>query len=274
MTGLRRVADGVLVLRHPVLDVNATVVLGEQAALVVDTLSTAAQARELHTAVREVTPLPLIVVNTHFHFDHCHGNSVLADGARPIWGHVNTATQLRERGAHWLRRWYQQWLADEPELARELAAATVVPPDHPVTRATALDLGGREVLLRHYGRGHTDGDLVVLVPDAAVVLAGDLVEQGGPPDFADGYPLEWPDTVAALLRDTPAGAVLVPGHGDLVDVGFVTAQHAELAALDWLIRQGDADGAPAPAVAAQAPFGPAAALVAVQRGYAQLAGRD
>jgi hypothetical protein len=50
-------------------------------------------------------------------------------------------------------------------------------------------------------------------------------------------------------------SVVVPGHGAPVDRAFVLAQHAELTRLDWLIRDGDADGAPAEAVAARAPFG-------------------
>jgi hypothetical protein len=53
----------------------------------------------------------------------------------------------------------------------------------------------------------------------------------------------------------------------------VHRQHDKLTALAWLIRDGHADGAPAEAVAAKAPFGAAAALPAVRRGYAELAGR-
>jgi glyoxylase-like metal-dependent hydrolase (beta-lactamase superfamily II) len=114
----------------------------------------------------------------------------------------------------------------------------------------------------------------MLVPDADAVLAGDLVEESGPPQFGDAYPLEWPATVAALAHLLGPASVVVPGHGAPVDRAFVLAQHAELNRLDWLIRDGDADGAPAEAVAARAPFGPATSLVAVKRGYAELAGRE
>ena len=136
-----------------------------------------------------------------------------------------------------------------------------------------MDLGGRTLELRHLGRGHTDGDLVVIVPDADVTVAGDLVEQGGPPAFGDSYPVEWPETVAALRGPMTAATLVVPGHGTPVDVDFVRAQHDELTALAWLIREGHADGAPPDAVAARAPFGAAAALTAVTRGYAELAGK-
>ena len=46
----------------------------------------------------------------------------------------------------------------------------------------AVDLGGGvRVEAVHLGRGHTDGDLVVVVPGSDVVFAGDLVESAGPP---------------------------------------------------------------------------------------------
>ena len=111
---------------------------------------------------------------------------------------------------------------------------------------------------------------MVHVPDAGVLIAGDLVEESGPPQFDDGYPLEWPATLAALLD---LGAeVVVPGHGAVCDPVFVRAQHDELAALAWLIREGDAAGAPVQAVAAKAPYPMETATVAVTRGYAELSG--
>ena len=223
MTGFTDIADGVHLLRYPVLDVNVTLVVGGGYALVVDTLSTAAQAAELAEAVRKITPLPLTIVNTHHHFDHCFGNAVLAGTGTDVWAHVAAADHLRERGAHWQREWYRQWLPTEPELAQGLAEVTIRPPNRTVRTEATLDLGGRTVRLEHLGRGHTDGDLLVWVPDVDVVLAGDLVEESGPPDFGDGYPLEWPETLAALTHQLSPASVVVPGHGAPVDRAFVRA---------------------------------------------------
>jgi glyoxylase-like metal-dependent hydrolase (beta-lactamase superfamily II) len=274
MAGFTEIAAGMYVLRHPVLDVNVTLIVGEDRALLVDTLSGPAQGRELVTAVRRITPVPLAAVNTHHHFDHCFGNaSVIEAGGGPVWGHRETARQLREHGARWQRAWYEQWRPTRPELAEELGAAQIVPPDRVVHEAATLDVGGRRVELRHLGRGHTEGDLVVLVPDVAAVVAGDLVEQSGPPDFENSYPLEWPETVKALLNLVPAEVLVVPGHGAPVDRAFVQSQHGQLSELDWLIREGHSDRATAGAVAQRSPFGPEPSLVAVQRGYAELTGR-
>jgi glyoxylase-like metal-dependent hydrolase (beta-lactamase superfamily II) len=267
------VGPAVFVLRYPVLDVSVTLILGETSAAVVDTLSSDRQARELRDAVRTVTPLPLVLVNTHYHFDHSYGNRILAEGDRPIWGHEAAARALREEGEQDQRHWYERYKPTHPELAEELAAVTVTPPNHTVHRQATVDLGGRVVELLHFGRGHTDGDMVVSVADASVLVAGDLVESSGPPSFGDAYPLEWPEALDGLLRLATPATVVVPGHGPAVGLDFVRAQHDDLTALAWLIRDGHADGAPAEAIAAKAPFDPPTALTAVRRGLAELDGR-
>jgi glyoxylase-like metal-dependent hydrolase (beta-lactamase superfamily II) len=273
VTALREVAAGVHVLRYPVLDINVTLVVGDGEALLVDTLSTDAQARELAAAVRAVTSYPLTIVNTHHHFDHCFGNAVVAEGGRPIWAHEEAAALLAERAERLRREWYEQWAPTDPELAAGLAEVRVVAPDRTVHREAELTVGGRAVLLRHLGRGHTAGDLVVRVPDADVLVAGDLVEESGPPSFEDSYPLEWPDTVHELLHLAGPGTTVVPGHGATVDRAFVAGQHEALTALAWLIREGYDGDAPVEAVAAKSDWPPATALTAVRRGYAELSGR-
>ncbi|GLY02999.1 MBL fold metallo-hydrolase [Actinoplanes sp. NBRC 101535] len=268
-TDFREIADRVYVLRHPVLDVNVTLVTAPGAALVVDTLSTVAQAQELATAIRRITRDPVTIVNTHHHFDHCFGNATLAGPGTPVWAHEDAARQIAESRPELLAG---EWQASHPELAAGLAGVTVRVPDRLVRRGTTIDLAGlRSVTVRHLGRGHTSGDLVVVIGDAGVVLAGDLVEQGAPPAYGDdAYPLEWPGTVAALLDLIPPDGTVVPGHGAPVDRAFVVAQQEQLRDLEQLIRTGHADGATVEDTAGRSPFGVEASLVAVRRGYAAL----
>ncbi|TDB70766.1 MBL fold metallo-hydrolase [Micromonospora sp. KC723] len=267
------VADRVHVLREPVLDVNVTLVVGDGEALLVDTLSTARQAAELAAAARAVTGHPWTVVNTHHHFDHCFGNAILAgDPPRPVYAHELAAAALREAPERLRREAYAELRGERPGFAEEVAGTELLAPTHPVRAEAVLDVGGRRVVLRHPGRGHTDADLVVHVPDADVLVAGDLVEQGGPPAFEDSYPLQWPEAVAELLRLTTPATVVVPGHGEVVDVAFVRAQHQQLVDLAWLIRAAHTGGAPPERVAAEAPFGARPGLLAARRGFAELDG--
>lgn len=220
MTGeWREVGRQIFVRRHQPFDVNVGLVVGSQRCLVIDTLSTPAQAAELIRAVRAITSLPWTVVNTHAHFDHCFGNATF----RPadIWAHERCIDYLRGEGGA-IQRESARQLA--PELAAELATVHIDPADRAVVREHSLDLGDRQVGLKHPGRGHTDHDLVVIADD--VLFAGDLVEQGAPPSFEDSFPLEWPGTAAALLP-LAAGPV-VPGHGDVVDRAYIESQAEEL----------------------------------------------
>jgi glyoxylase-like metal-dependent hydrolase (beta-lactamase superfamily II) len=272
VTGFVEVADGVHVLRYPVYDVNVTLIVGSGAALLVDTLSTARQAADLADAARRVTPYPWTLVNTHHHFDHCYGNATLITPGAAIWGHQAAAARLRASNYTTQTELYEELVPTDPQLAADIASVRLLPPDHTVHREATLDVGGREVRLLHLGRGHTDGDLVVSVPDTDLLIAGDLVEESGPPSFNDAYPLEWPETLAALLRLAGPDTIILPGHGAPVDRGFVTVQHRELTDLEWLIRAGHADDAAPESVAARAPFGATASLPAIHRGYAELRG--
>lgn len=277
-------ADRVYVAVEPEVRVNVTLVVGDGGALLVDTLSHDQQARELLAAVRTVTSAPLIVVNTHHHFDHAFGNAVVADGTgggeppqdAPIWGHEEAAAQLRDNGTVLQRRWYEEILPQDLAFADALGQVVIRPPDHVVHRESTLDLGGRPVTLRHLGRGHTGGDLVVEIPDADAVVAGDLVEEGAPPGFQDAYPMSWPDTLAALLAGVRPRTRIVPGHGAVVGPDFVRAQHDELTTLSWLIREAHRDGADPLKVAKRASLtrfgerGLVEARHAVVRGFEEL----
>lgn len=261
------VGDRVFVRRHPSLDLNIGLVIGDVGCLVVDTRASEVEGRELAESVRRVTAEPWSVVNTHAHFDHCFGNRAFLPA--PVWGHGRCAAALREGGERTRGRIAGLYRADgQEDVAREIEATVIHPPDRWVDDVATLALGGRQVELRHLGRGHTDNDLVVLVPDCGVVLAGDLVEEGAPPQFGDAYPLDWPATLDALLS-LVRGAV-VPGHGAVVDATYVSGQREELVQLTAVARRGHAEGRPVREVAADLPGLGEFALQAVERTYWQL----
>ncbi len=260
----REIADGVFVRRYADFNVNVGLVVGAESALVVDTRGSERQGREMLGEIRGITHLPLVAANTHHHYDHAFGNFAFLPAE--IWGYEQCAARLRADGL----ATKLELVAAMPELAQEYTDTRITPPNKTFRDSVSLDLGGRRVHLTHFGRGHTDNDAVVVVPDVGVILAGDLVEQGGPPSFEDSYPLDWPGTLGRML-DLAEGPI-VPGHGEIVDRSFVEAQLADLSALAQLARRVHFDGGSANDALPLSPFPAPAARVALQRAFAQLAG--
>jgi glyoxylase-like metal-dependent hydrolase (beta-lactamase superfamily II) len=259
----RQVGEGVFVRRHESYDLNVGLVVGDGACLVIDTRASHAEARDLVGAIRRITAHPWVVVNTHAHFDHYFGNAVFLPAS--IWGHERCAEVIALHGEEHRR----QLIAEGGPVA-ELREVDIRAPDRVFATSATLDVGGRPVALAHLGRGHTDNDIVVSVPDAGVVFAGDLVEQGAPPAFEDSFPLDWPSTTGRLLAQVTG--VVVPGHGDVVSGAFVEGQRQELATLAELVRCAFAEGRRPGDVGAGSPFPAEVTRVAVDRAYRQLRG--
>lgn len=264
------VADGVWVARYPWFDVNVTLVRGSRGLLVVDTHASAVAAAEVVEDVRALGAGDVVeVVNTHEHFDHCFGNGTFlaAYGTIPVHAHETAAEAMVAFVGQ------ESSYDGTEERADEVRSTTLVPASETFSSARVVDLGDRYVELVHPGRGHTAGDLVVRVPDADLVVAGDLVEESGPPGFgSDCWPLEWPlslDVVLGLL--TPA-TVVVPGHGALVDRDFVEGQRNDIGILAETVRDLAGRGVPVgEAVAAgEWPFPADRVGDAVRRAYEQL----
>ncbi|MEW5990612.1 MAG: MBL fold metallo-hydrolase [Chloroflexota bacterium] len=259
------VGDRVFTRRYRFYDQQIGVVLGAGEALVVDTRTTPGQARELIADIGRLTPLPVRhVIDSHWHYDHVFGNHDFRPAT--IWGHERCRSRLLENGEA-QRAWVS---AEEPALAIEIEAVVIDPPDRTFAKAATVEVGGRAVELTLLGRGHTDADIVIVVPDARVLFAGDLLENDAVPYFGDGYPLEWPATVERLLA-LVSGPV-VPGHGSIGDRSFVERQLADLAAVVAVARRLQAGELDRPAALAAMPFDPASSIEPLDRALAQLRG--
>jgi glyoxylase-like metal-dependent hydrolase (beta-lactamase superfamily II) len=214
------IGDGVYRRRYEALDQNIGIVLSSTGVLVIDTRSVPSHGDEIAADLAGLTSLPVRwVINTHWHWDHVLGNSVFSEAE--IWGHRRCHEVMRS-DAEGIKAAAKSWLSDGYDA--ELEQTVVVPPSTIFETNVAMDLGDRVVRLLYRGKGHTDADITVRVGD--VVFAGDLLEEGSPPVFADGYPLQWPDTITAHLANPPR--LTVPGHGDVMDGEAVKGQIEEL----------------------------------------------
>lgn len=199
------------------LRLNIGLVIGNERALVVDTGEGPRQARLILDAVREKTELPLVVVNTHAHYDHYFGNAVFAAaGVTEFWAHENAAFTIATHGEEARAEVARAEAgAREPEMAEgqgdhtEIVVPQAIVRDQPVL----VDLGGQSVTLFYLGRGHTDGD--ILVGTSTTLFTGDLVEEGAYPEFGDAYPEDWADVLRHISALRHRYENLVPGHGAL-----------------------------------------------------------
>ena len=222
---------------------NSLVIVNDDHAMLVDTSVTPAAARKLVAEIaEEITDLPIrYVFNTHFHFDHAHGNQIFDDVE--IIGHDYVRTQFladspgQRTNSSFTERARQQ----VEQLKGQIASATdagersrfelslritqahvnalgetrVKPPNVTYNDTMTIVKGGREIQLHHPGRGHTAGDTLVFLPEERIVFTGDFFVgspgANGLPYMGDGFVHEWPaslDRLKALEFDT-----IVPGHG-------------------------------------------------------------
>ncbi len=272
MSEFTEVGDRVWVARYEWYDVNVSVIEGQAGLVVVDTHASTKAAQEVIADLRRLSPRPVVgLVNTHEHVDHVFGNAAFRDefGPVPITAHEAAAANTVPHGEE-VRT---AMSARGDHRAEEMAATQIVAADHTFSSVTSVDLGDRTVELVHPGRGHSEGDLVVRIDDADVVLAGDLVEESGAPSYGrDCFPLDWPHALDLTLELIGPSTVVVPGHGAPVDRDFVFEQRSSIGVVAQTIRDLAGRGVPlARALETEAwPYPRETLGEAVRRGYGQL----
>ena len=272
MADVTEIAPRVWVAHYPWMQVNITVVGSDRGLLVVDTYGSERAAAEVLTDVRRLGAGPVVaVVNTHEHWDHTFGNAALLDAyaGTPIHATTWAAEHTIEAGER-IKRVYG---GSDDEHADEVLRTRIRSADHTFVTEQRIDLGDREVRLCHPGRGHTGGDLIVHIPDADVLAAGDLVEEADHPWFGiDCYPLDWPASLDRVRRLLTSATVVVPGHGAPVDRDFVQEQRSDVGVVAETIRDLATRGVPLAEALAAAdwPFPREGLAEAVRLGYEHL----
>jgi cyclase len=181
---------------------NVGVLVTDEGPAIVDTMTLVRQGRRILDAVHDLTTRPVAaILNTHYHLDHTHGNPAFRPGTRVV-ATTRTRRHLEERDAGFWR--------DAP--ARELL------PNVLIDGVRDIRLGGKTIRVQYLGRGHTDGDMVVLFVEDRVLCTGDLFFNGHWPNIdleAGGSVRDWSGTIAKAL-ELPFDTV-IPGHGPVSD---------------------------------------------------------
>jgi glyoxylase-like metal-dependent hydrolase (beta-lactamase superfamily II) len=211
---------------------NVGIVEGSRKTLVVDTgMGVRSGTAVLGHARRFANGKPLILTCTHFHPEHAYGAQVFASVATIVYNRTQL-DELHEKAYPYA----DLFRTFGDTVAAELEGFEMVEPDVVYDGEADIDLGGRIVQLRTYGGTHTKGDSWVFLPEERILFTGDLVENKGfaifpyfPPDDVDVNGDRWIEALEIMERLEPA--IVVPGHGDVGDVGVVTAAREYLVAL-------------------------------------------
>jgi cyclase len=193
--------------------------------LVVDTLYDLPLTRRMIDLYATVQPEPARrVVNTHHNGDHCWGNQLFTEAT--IIAHRGCAARFHDVLPERIEA--LRTMADPPEqvagFQREIACfdfsgIELRPPDDVIDGDLTLDLDGLRVDVLHVGPAHTEGDLVVHIPDEGVLFAGDVFFHRCTPIGWEGSTDRW---IAALERiELLDPAWVVPGHGPVCGVDGV-----------------------------------------------------
>lgn len=213
------VEDGLYMIRSAASG-NMTVFTSDDGVLLVDTKLPNEYDRSMEL-LRTVTDQPVrYVINTHMHPDHTGGNTPLEAAGSDIVATDNARQRLAEAQATGL-----------PNITFD---------DH-----MRLYFGDRVMDLYWLGRGHTDGDLVIHLPEERMILTGDLFASFGPSvrliDYnAGGSLLEWPATLERVMEldfDT-----VIAGHAGVSDRAQMQAYLDETRRMGELVREMHAAG--------------------------------
>ena len=256
---LTEVANGVYLAQTtaPLFNSNSLVIVNEEDVVVVDSHITPDKARDLIEAIKTITSNPITtLINSHFHYDHAHGNQVFGDNVQII-GHEYT--RMKMAGTPLLETQYVlatkrnketitnvtamlESATDEERrqglknyldlaLAQEKSWAEIQPvaPDTTLDQRMTIFRGNREIQLHFLGRAHTGGDVTVYLPAEKLAFTGDMMLEG-PSFLGDGYVDEWVQTLENLKG--LAFETIVPGHGNAFTdrdlIGHVQAYYADL----------------------------------------------
>ena len=140
---------------------NCAFIIGDSGVYVIDAKMTEQSARDMIEAIRKTADKPIkYLILTHSDGDHVNGLPGFPAGI-DIISHENTAKDI--------------------EKANESGGVKIPVPNKTFSEKMNLSDGDIKIDLLYFGPAHTDGNIVVYIPDERIALIGDLFFQGMDP---------------------------------------------------------------------------------------------
>ena len=265
-----KVADGLYVLFG--IGGNIGVSIGEDGVLIVDD-QFPEMIPKVNAAIEALGGGAVdYAVNTHWHFDHAEGNLALGPAGTKIVAHQNAREDMAKGGViNMVVSKYGQQPYPEDAL-----------PVITFEDRMRLHYNGDQIDLVHAGPAHTTGDTAVIFRKHKAVHFGDVFNNLGYPfiDVDSGGDINGMIAFCqAILDELPKDAIVIPGHGEIVDYAALEAYIAMLTTVRDRVAAGIAEGktlqeveASNPTAGFQEAYGPVvASLGFINRVYASLA---
>lgn len=187
---------------------NSTLIIGDKGAILVDSGSTDEVGKHLARAIATLTPKPVThIINTHVHGDHTMGNIAFPNAE--VMTSEKCRARLPQESAEWLELLHQQTGMRFPN-TKPVLAKTI----YRENTRTEIKIHGVRLLLWAPPGSHTDGDMLVYLPDDKVLIGGDVIVHRIMPVYRDAHVKSWVGTLAEAQKlDIKT---IVPGHGPLM----------------------------------------------------------
>ena len=179
--------------------------------------------REILPEIRKTTTKPIrYVFDTHYHWDHTWGNSVMVDAGVAVVCSQDCAQELRTKGK-------TEWDRNPTSGEYSLTPYRMEQPGIAFGEFMAFDDGERRLELHRMGPAHTIGDAVAYLPHEQILFTGDLCVNWRSGNNVADRDANHPNWVRAL--NTMAAwnlKTVIPGHGNPGTTETLRAQSAFL----------------------------------------------
>lgn len=190
---------------------NAIFVVTREGVAVMDPGTSVYVGEMILEKIRSVTSQPVVAVfNSHAHGDHWLGNQAFRN-ANPkvnIYAHAKMKKQAElGEGERWIKLFNES-------TGNAVEGTKPVVPNKVVKDGDVIKLGELSFRIHHTGPAHTDGDIMVEIPEERAILTGDIVRVG----LVGISNASFKGNIAAIDRALKTSSKLfVPGHGKAND---------------------------------------------------------
>jgi len=230
---IQHLSDRVVVISGTQFATNQLAIKSQNGLILVDTGISPEYAIVVRDSLEQIFDQDkfVYVINTHHHWDHVQGNQAFPEAT--IVGHENCEAAMRlQKPANVLnktlaksinegKKGVEKYLPPPPPshiLIDQKNGYQLTPPKLTFNDRLTIKAGDITMELFYYGKGHTDNDILIYVPEESLLVVGDLFYKKSLPPFSNRKNLQvsrWIDVLNRVLEENNSIKYVVPGHYEI-----------------------------------------------------------